>query len=45
MDVDCFNLAVRKLAYEELEMLKGTDRIVSKHYMDLKFCVSTFISM
>ncbi|CAL5025572.1 unnamed protein product [Urochloa decumbens] len=38
MDVDCFNLAVRKLACEELQMLKGTNRNVSKHYMDLKFC-------
>ncbi|PUZ76439.1 hypothetical protein GQ55_1G291200 [Panicum hallii var. hallii] len=38
MDPDCFNLAVRHLACQELHMLKATNKIVSKHYMDLKFC-------
>jgi hypothetical protein len=42
MDPDCFNLAVRHLACQELHMLKATNKIVSKHYMDLKFCVSYF---
>lgn len=37
---DCFNLVARKFAFEELEKLKGTNKIVSKHYMDLKFSVS-----
>ncbi|PUZ50589.1 hypothetical protein GQ55_6G069400 [Panicum hallii var. hallii] len=40
MDPDCFNLAVRHLACQELHMLKATNKIVSKHYMDLKFCES-----
>ena len=35
---DCFNLVARKITFEELEKLKGTNKIVSKHYMDLKFC-------
>jgi hypothetical protein len=29
-------------ACEELHMLKATNKIVSKHYMALKFCVSLF---
>jgi hypothetical protein len=37
---DCFNLVARKFAFEELEKLKGTNKNVSKHYMDLKFSVS-----
>ncbi|KAG0523402.1 hypothetical protein BDA96_07G120400 [Sorghum bicolor] len=36
---DCFNLVARKFAFEELEKLKGTNKIVSKHYMDLKFSI------
>jgi len=36
---DCFNLVARKFAFEELEKLKGTNKVVSKHYMDLKFSV------
>jgi hypothetical protein len=36
---DCFNLVARKFAFEELKKLKGTNKAVSKHYMDLKFSV------
>ncbi|KAJ1269517.1 hypothetical protein BS78_07G218200 [Paspalum vaginatum] len=39
MDVDCFNLAVRSLAFEELQGLKRSNKSVSKHYMDLKFSI------
>ncbi|KAJ1268582.1 hypothetical protein BS78_07G146400 [Paspalum vaginatum] len=37
MDVCCFNLAVRSLAFEEIQSLKRWNKIVSKHYRDLKF--------
>ncbi|KAJ1256201.1 hypothetical protein BS78_K061200 [Paspalum vaginatum] len=37
MDIDCFNLAIQKVAYEELQMFKRSGRMVSRHYMDLKF--------
>ncbi|WVZ77295.1 hypothetical protein U9M48_025178 [Paspalum notatum var. saurae] len=39
MDVDCFNLVVRSLAFEELQSLKRSNKTVSKHYMDLKFSI------
>ncbi|KAJ1259916.1 hypothetical protein BS78_10G192400 [Paspalum vaginatum] len=40
MDVDCFNLAVRSLAFEELQGLKRRNKSVSKHCMDLKFSIA-----
>ncbi|WVZ53625.1 hypothetical protein U9M48_004538, partial [Paspalum notatum var. saurae] len=39
MNIDCFNLALRKVAYEDLQRFKKKGRMVSRHYMDLKFCV------
>ncbi|WVZ53624.1 hypothetical protein U9M48_004538, partial [Paspalum notatum var. saurae] len=38
MNIDCFNLALRKVAYEDLQRFKKKGRMVSRHYMDLKFC-------
>ncbi|TVU26466.1 hypothetical protein EJB05_29014, partial [Eragrostis curvula] len=39
MDVDYFNLGVRLMARNEFKALKGS-KIVEKHLMDLRFCVS-----
>ncbi|WVZ58577.1 hypothetical protein U9M48_008838 [Paspalum notatum var. saurae] len=38
MNIDCFNLALRKVAYEDLQRFKRRGRMVSMHYMDLKSC-------
>ena len=38
MDIECFNMAVRILACDEVQLLRETPI----HYMDLKFCVSDY---
>ena len=38
MDHDCFNLAIRTVACDEILQLVETD----VHYMDLRFCVSCY---
>ena len=38
MDNDCFNLAIRTVACDEILQLAETD----VHYMDLRFCVSYY---
>ena len=41
MDTDCFNMGVRMLVSNEVQLLKKTGKKVSKHYMDMRFCVSS----
>ena len=40
MPKECFNIGVRLLAYSENKRLTSANVKVSKHYMDLRFCVS-----
>jgi hypothetical protein len=40
MPIDCFNMAVRILAHNEPKRLSLAKRKITKHYMDLRFCVS-----
>ena len=40
MPTDCFNMAVRILAHNEPNRLSLAKRRITKHYMDLRFCVS-----
>lgn len=39
MDRDCFNLAVRKFAYDDIQLMKKNRGTISKHYLDLQFWV------
>ncbi|XP_034585349.1 uncharacterized protein [Setaria viridis] len=41
MDHDCFNLVIRKIMFENIELVKKTKGIVSKHCLDLQFWVTT----
>jgi hypothetical protein len=38
MDVSCFNMAVRILAWHDIQLARD----VPVHYMDLNFCVSYY---
>uniref|UniRef100_A0A0E0NY58 Ubiquitin-like protease family profile domain-containing protein n=1 Tax=Oryza rufipogon TaxID=4529 RepID=A0A0E0NY58_ORYRU len=41
MDRDCFNLAVRKFAYDDIQLMKKNRGTISKHYLDLQFWIIT----
>jgi hypothetical protein len=37
MDIETFNLIVRKNMFDDIQMVKNQRGIISKHYLDLKF--------
>jgi hypothetical protein len=43
MDIETFNLVVRKNMFDDIQMVKNQRGIISKHYLDLKFWVSSYI--
>jgi hypothetical protein len=38
--IDCFNMAIRILAHNEPKRLSIVKWKITKHYMDLRFCLS-----
>jgi hypothetical protein len=43
MDIETFNLVVRKNMFDDIQMVKNQRGIITKHYLDLKFWVSSYI--
>jgi hypothetical protein len=41
MPTDCFDMAIRVLPHNEPKRLSIAKRKITKHYMDLRFCVSS----
>ncbi|CAD6341049.1 unnamed protein product [Miscanthus lutarioriparius] len=41
MDIDTFNLVVRKNMFDEIQMVKNQRGMISKHYLDLQFWMIT----
>jgi hypothetical protein len=41
MDRDCFNLVVRKIVFDDIQAVKERRGLMSKHYLDMKFWVSS----
>ena len=39
MDIDTFNLVVRKHIYDDIQVVKNQRGKISKHYLDLQFWV------
>jgi hypothetical protein len=39
MFIDCFNMVVRILAHNKPKRLSSTKQKITKHYIDLYFCV------
>ncbi|KAM3335509.1 hypothetical protein ACQJBY_029788 [Aegilops geniculata] len=37
MDRDCFNLVVRKIMFDDIQMTQKTKQLIEKHYLDMKF--------
>ncbi|XP_022680016.1 uncharacterized protein LOC111256376 [Setaria italica] len=37
MDHDCFNLVIRKIMFDNIELVKKTKGTVSKHCLDMQF--------
>uniref|UniRef100_A0A0E0LN63 Ubiquitin-like protease family profile domain-containing protein n=1 Tax=Oryza punctata TaxID=4537 RepID=A0A0E0LN63_ORYPU len=37
MDHDCFNIIVRKLASDDIQLMKKNKGTISKHYLDMRF--------
>jgi hypothetical protein len=43
MDIDTFNLFVRKNMFDDIQMVKNQRGMISKHYLDLQFWVCSYI--
>jgi hypothetical protein len=43
MDIETFNLVIRKNMFDDIQMVKNQRGIISKHYLDLKFWISSYI--
>lgn len=43
MDCNCFNLVVRKMMFHNIQTVKQKRGFVSKHYLDMRFWVSSYI--
>jgi hypothetical protein len=43
MDIDTFNLVVRKNMFDDIQMVKNQRGMISKHYLDLQFWVCSYI--
>jgi hypothetical protein len=43
MDRDCFNLVVRNIMFDDIQMVKKRRALISKHYLDIKFWVCSYI--
>lgn len=41
MDRDCFNLVIRKIMFDDIQTAKETNRLIMKHYLDMKFWINT----
>nr|XP_051205699.1 uncharacterized protein LOC127319751 isoform X2 [Lolium perenne] len=41
MDRDCFNLVVRKIMFDDIQMVKKRRGVITKHYLDIKFWMIT----
>ncbi|KQK14897.2 hypothetical protein BRADI_1g19332v3 [Brachypodium distachyon] len=41
MERDCFNLVVRKIMFDDIQTLKKRNRLISKHYLDMRFWMIT----
>ncbi|XP_044326982.1 uncharacterized protein [Triticum aestivum] len=41
MDRDCFNLVVRMIMFDDIQMAQKTKQLITKHYVDMKFWMTT----
>ncbi|XP_044460258.1 uncharacterized protein [Triticum aestivum] len=41
MDRDCFNLVIRKIMFDDIQTAQKTKQLITKHYVDMKFWMTT----
>ena len=39
LDLDCFNMVVRKFMFDDIQTAKKKKGLISKHYLDMQFWV------